>query len=255
VLIDRLIGRQASSAVAEEAIAQAESLEATSFADVVLDTTEGSVSELARSILTRMGSWPGPAPVAPARRVIPTEVAGPILWLWGPTGVGKSTIGFQAYLDLLHSGVTAAYVDVDQIGFCRPAGIDHRLRARNLAAVWSNCRQVGAEALVVVGPITEDDVRHYKGALPNSTFTWCGLGASPDELTRRILSRQAGGSWPQPGDPLRGRSKAELLGVAERTVQDGIALVGPGSVCIDTDRLSVAEAAGAVLDRWDRTRR
>ncbi|HET6874083.1 MAG TPA: AAA family ATPase [Acidimicrobiales bacterium] len=248
----RLALRRASPAMIEGAVVEAQKLEGTGFADVVLDTTGSSVDEIATTVMAELGEWPRAVRRPFIDPTDPPAAVGPVLWLWGPTGVGKSTIGFRAYLDLLSAGVPAAYVDVDQIGFCSTAPLDHRLRARNLAAVWSRFMAAGARALVAVGPVASPaDATCYTEALPPARITWCGLAAGEEALTRRILSRQAGGSWPQPGDPLRGRSTAELRKVAAAASSE--AVDGPG-VVIETDHLSVADAAAAVLARWDRGR-
>ena len=42
---------------------------------------------------------------------------GPVLWLCGVTGVGKSTVGYAVYRRAVSAGLMAAYVDLDQIGF------------------------------------------------------------------------------------------------------------------------------------------
>jgi hypothetical protein len=165
--------------------------------------------------------------------------------------VGKSTVGFRAYLAVLRSGVPAAYVDVDQLGFCAPDRTGPVLRARNLAALGAGFAAAGARALVVVGPVaTRSEASVYEQALPNVTFRWCRLHAGRPELTRRILSRREGGSWPQPGDPLRGRPVADLLDVADRAVADAQALErhGPG-LRIDVDDLAIDAAADTVLTR------
>jgi hypothetical protein len=174
-----------------------------------------------------------------------------MLWLCGPTGVGKSTVGFSAYLAVLRSGVPAAYVDVDQLGFCATKPTDHLLRARNVAALWANFLSVGAQALVVVGSIaTRSEAMVYEQALPTATFTWCRLHANRGELARRILSRREGGSWPQPGDPLSGQPIKDLLEVTNRVVADAQILErqGPG-LRIEVDDMAVEEAADAVLTR------
>jgi len=55
-----------------------------------------------------------------------------VLWLGGPSGVGKSTVGWE--LHQLLDGT--AYVDTDQLGLCYPETAadpcSHRLKARNL---------------------------------------------------------------------------------------------------------------------------
>jgi hypothetical protein len=59
-----------------------------------------------------------------------------------------------------------------------------------------------------------------------------------------------GGSWSQPGDPLRGRPIEDLLEVTNRVVADAPILErqGPG-LRIEVDRLAVEKAADAVLTR------
>ena len=249
----RLTARGAPPALIEESARQAAVLDRTRSPDAVLDTTGRSVGQVADDIMARLGQWP---PGDPARGLViepgpePAPVPGPVLLLWGAQGVGKSTVGFRAYLDLLESGVAAAYVDIDQIGFCGPGPVDHRLRARNLAAVWDRCRSAGAEALVAVGPVGSGSAAdHYRAALPEVAF--CGLGAGPEELRRRILSRQDGGSWAQPGDPLRGRTADELVRLADQIAVAADSEEGPGSgAWIPTDGLTVAQSAAAVMAAW-----
>jgi len=81
----------------------------------------------------------------------------------------------------------------------------------------------------------------------------CRLGAGRTELTRRIMSRRDGGSWPEPGDPLRGKSAEYLADVADRAAAeaDALDLSRTGSVLantrrIDTDGRSIAEAADLI---------
>jgi hypothetical protein len=174
-----------------------------------------------------------------------------VLWLSGPTGVGKSTIGFAAYLQILGTGRAAAYLDVDQVGFCSTALDDHELRARILVDLWNGFRAAGAGALVVVGPIDDHaagDV--YAAALAGVPTTHCRLHAGPAELTRRILSRRHGGSWHQPGDPLREQPEATLLAVAGAAVARDAELESAGiGVRIDTNGRTVEEIARSIVDR------
>src|SRR5215831_8510395 len=115
----------------------------------------------------------------------------------------------------LSSGATAAYVDLDQIGFIRPGSTsdpgNHRLKAGNLGVMWQTYHAAGARHLIATGPIDSNAVlRTYLRALPAASVTVCRLHAGSAELTRRIMTRGDGGSWPQPGDPLRGQP-AEFL--------------------------------------------
>ena len=256
-LVTRLGRRRGSTAQPDAALREGELLDQSMFTDWCVDTTGLSVDEVANRVCARIRDWPRVTSGIGGGQSWPPESAagepgpGEVLWLCGPTGVGKSTVGFSAYLAVLRSGVPAAYVDVDQVGFCATEPTDHLLRARNLAALWANFLSVGAQALVVVGPIaTRSEAMVYERALPTATFTWCRLHANRGELARRILSRREGGSWSQPGDPLSGRPIKDLLEVTNRVVADAQILErqGPG-LRIEVDDLVVEEAADAVLTR------
>jgi hypothetical protein len=61
---------------------------------------------------------------------------------------------------------------------------------------------------------------------------------------RRIMTRGVGGSWPQPGDPLRGRPTSYLSRVAEQAAADAHALDRTpfDALRIDTDRHTAGQA-------------
>jgi adenylylsulfate kinase-like enzyme len=242
---------------------EAAGLDQSSFADACVDTTGVPADEVARLVKAACRQWPGfsgdlaepGALVSDAARPgsIGAGAGGDVLLVCGPAGVGKSTVGFQFYLECLRAGLTAGYVDLDQIGFLRPADPGdtgrHRVKARNLAAMWRTYRGAGATHLVASGPIEDTTaLQAYAGALPAATITVCRLRAGKDELTKRILARGAGGSWPQPGDPLRGQPAEALLDAAARATEQAAALDSAklGSVVIDTDRCSPAEAAALI---------
>ena len=161
----RIQSRRGSLARAEDAIAEAVNLDSSRLAEPVVDTTHLTVEQTVQSVL-RVVRWPPagkpPEPVlaepAVAEPVVaepvvaepgfrpPSSAGGQIVWLCGPSGVGKSTIGFALYLGLRRAGLTGGYVDAGQVGFC--AGVApnvHRLKACNLAAVWEGFRAAGAQ--------------------------------------------------------------------------------------------------------------
>ena len=123
------------------------------------------------------------------------------------------------------------------------------LRARNLAALWTNYSNVGARLAVVVGCVsTRAEARLYEQAVPTATISWCQLRVNDAELIRRIVSRRDGGSWAQPGDPLRDRSEDELFAVASKAIAAGSLIDRNGiGVRVDVDDLDVASAAEHVL--------
>jgi adenylylsulfate kinase-like enzyme len=251
----RLRQRPGRFARHEVAVTEATALDRSTFAHWCIDTSGLSSDAAATRVLRALGDWPP----AGNERADPTgsddgtaaHGGGQVLWLSGTTGVGKSTVGFRAYLNVLRSGAHAAYVDVDQIGFCSVAPDDHPLRARNLAGLWTNFQDVGVRLAIVVGRVfTRSEALTYEQALPETRLSWYQLHVGDAELTRRILSRRDGGSWAQPGDPLRDRSRDELLAVAERAMTAGHLLdrhnIGQS---IDVDGLDAENAAVSLLKR------
>lgn len=235
-------------------------MDQSSFADAVVDTTGRQAAEVAASVRAACEDWPGfsgdflgyqvPCSDARSSDVRSSDIGGQVLLITGPTGVGKSTIGFPAYLSCLGAGLTAAYLDLDQLGFLRPADSgdpgSHRLKARNLAAMWRNYQAAGATHLVAVGPMSSDaDFQIYAEALRGASVTLARLRAGSDELRLRVASRGAGGSWPEPGDPLVGQPREFLAAIADQAVRESAALdqTGLGDVVIDTTGRSPAESA------------
>ena len=254
----RLTARRADADYIARAVAEAEVLDEGDSADLCIDTSGLAVDRVVALVRERTAGWTELAgPAGPSSTAGPgPRAGGQILWLCGPTGVGKSTAGFTVFLGhVLGAKIPGAFADLDQIGFYRPApsatGIDHTMRARILAGMWQNFRDAGAECLVVVGPAgSTTAIGTYARALPAATITVCRLHASAEELTRRIMLRgQGGGSWAQPGDPLKDRSAAYLSAAAGRAVADAAALErsAVGDVRLDTDGLTAREVADALI--------
>jgi broad-specificity NMP kinase len=261
----RLTGRHGSGGDSGEllnvTLSEADAFDASDFADVCIDITgmpPGGVAEVVRD---RCRGWPGFSGSLPRTRPAPgletngdaAGADGNILLICGPTGVGKSTVGFQLYLRYVRGGGTIGYVDLDQTGFVRPVpetdpGL-HRLKAGNLGAMWRTYHAAGARHLIATGPVESQAVlQTYIRALPAASITVCRLHAGPVDMTRRIMSRGDGGSWPQPGDPLRGQPAGYLRRVADQAIADDKALerAAVGTVRIDTDWQSAAEAADLI---------
>jgi adenylylsulfate kinase-like enzyme len=260
-LRQRILGRGGDSAAADDAQREADLYDAQQAA-LVVDTTDRSPDDVATEAVSRAGGLaaligrrPADPPMAhciSAPAVSPAGARPPVLLLCGPTGVGKSTVGFEIYLRGLRAGQTAAYIDLDQLGFWHSAQAEadrDALKAGNLAAVWANFQAAGAQQLVLTGPVgSERAAATYSAALPSADVTICRLHAGLPDLARRIETRGRGGSWPQPGDPLAGQSSEFLRRVAEQAASDGAELdTAAIGVRVDTDGRSVAEVADLVL--------
>lgn len=103
---------------------------------MLVDTTDGPVAKVAALVRDSCPDWPGfhargsgrgAAAINPGTTADPDNdasdgLAGSILLICGPTGVGKSTIGFELHLAHLRGGLTAGYVDLDQLAFINAQG-------------------------------------------------------------------------------------------------------------------------------------
>ncbi|MDF5758333.1 hypothetical protein [Spongiactinospora sp. TRM90649] len=191
-------------------------------------------------------SAPLPQPHAPGTAVRSRGV--PLLWVCGARAVGKSSVGWEIFMRLVRDGVTAAYVDLAQLGFVTPAPADdpggHRLRARALGVVWAEYAAMGARRLILSGDAPGHGiVRLYIDAVPGAEPVVCRLRAAPDRLAERLLRRGRGEGPPLPGDDLLGLPAASLLRHVERSALD----TGHADIAVDTSHLTVAQAADLVL--------
>lgn len=184
------------------------------------------------------------------------DVPGEILWLCGPTAIGKSTVGWAAYQQSRFAGQHTAFLDLDQVGFCRPDSAadpgNHRLKAGNLAAVWRNYHERGTQRLVVVGPLERPEaVQTYLSALPAADFTICRLHASRSGLLERV-ALNGKGAWPGawlPGSEWKNLSEDDLHRIGEQAWADAVTLESAGVVdfSVETDGRDAREIAKHIL--------
>ena len=167
-----------------------------------------------------------------------------MLWLHGPSGVGKSTAAWELFTRLSGDGMPVAHVDVDYLSMCygpptsenwapEPADdpVRYRLKTVNLDAVAANARDAGAAGLIVSGIV--DPVRGIDtDLLPNAALTAIRLRAEPEEIRRRLTVR---------GRP--GESFDEIL--RDAAALDRADFPG-GGACVDTTGLGVDEVLAQV---------
>jgi broad-specificity NMP kinase len=160
----------------------------------------------------------------------------PVLWLCGPSGVGKTTVAWEIYSRLADAGARVGYVDIDQLGMCYPAPASdpgrHRLQADNLHAVVAGYRAAGARCVVVSGVV--DPVHGVDaGRIPNAALVLCRLRADGDELARRLVGRHGDAEW-----VAQALAEAEALDASD-----------PGGRCVDTSGRGPAEVVRLVQER------
>lgn len=121
----------------------------------------------------------------------------PAIFVTGTVGAGKSGVAGEMQHLLGRRDVPHAGVDVDTLTACWPAPPDDRFNTRvmlkNLACVWSNYRQAGAERLVVAGVLERrEELDGYHEAIPGLLPVVCRLVASTATLRQRLGQREIG---------------------------------------------------------------
>ena len=214
---------------------------------VLVDTGEGSPLDVARRVLEAIRASAPSAAVSASRPRSPAPSfegsgRGRAVLICGPAGVGKSTVGFGLFMNLLATGRAGAYLDLQQLGFLAGVSFDassrHAIIADCVADLWEQYRAVGAQDLVLTGQIEQpDDVQRYRDALGATPLVVSRLQASPEGLRERITARSRGAGPRLAGDALLGLSADDAEAVLERSLaqQAHLEQVGVGDVVLDTE--------------------
>src|SRR5262245_17978721 len=255
-LRQRLVARGWHEEMVSGSLEYASAQERSTFVQARIDTTEHSVDEVVRLALDSLPIRPAAhvgSTKGPGDRDVPTGTD-TVLVLCGPTGVGKSTVGWHVFQRMTQAGVTTAFVDIGQLGFLYLAGEKptdkHRVQARTASAMWSTFKAAGARALVLNGSIRSDDgVTSYVSCFPNSARTICQLLAAETELADRIGRRAASTGPRLAGDALIGLGPKEISVVVAEAVEElsDLATSEQVDVRIDTNGLSASVVGDLVL--------
>lgn len=178
----------------------------------------------------------------------------PVLWIYGADAVGKSTVGWELYTLLVDRGHAAAYLDTDYLGFCTPQPEDRaRLVEANLAGLWPNFQEAGADLLVVSGiMITEDHRRRFESAIANSHLHLTLLTASAQIQRERVLGR-ADAEAQTRGQTVSSARQQELESYAESSAAFARLLKSTSAMAdliLDSDIASPAELAEQISTHW-----
>lgn len=231
---------------------------------VVVDTSLGAPLDVALRVAEIIRSTPSAsARPSPASRSAAPDAAGTgggrAVLVCGPTGVGKSAVGFGLFADLLGDGRTAAYLDLQQLGFLAdlPDGApdSHEVVAACVGDLWEQYRTVGAQDLVLSGEVDQEaDVQRYRNALGGTSLTVCRLDTTADVLRDRILARTYGGGPPLAGDTLLGLTAAEADVVLHEalTQQAQLETADIADIVLDTASKSAEEVIRSARTAFDR---
>ncbi|WP_151081421.1 AAA family ATPase [Nocardioides cynanchi] len=249
-LTRRLEARGVDAEWVADALEEAHDLAAAGLLDRVVDTGSAAVPEVAaavRSALSEAAPADGTGePDDPP--TLPDQVTR-ALWVTGPTAVGKSTVGFGIFL-ALRDETTAAYLDLEQLGFSR--GIDADVRIANAATAWRCFRAGGAQRLVVTGPLRSAAERvQLERMLAPTPLRVVGLTTSEASYGERVAARGRGEAPELAGDTLVGASEEQLAAVARRGwAEQRDTGTAPWDASYDTTGRSAAEVGAEVLGDW-----
>jgi hypothetical protein len=122
----------------------------------------------------------------------------PTLVISGTIGSGKTAIATDIGEVLAEQGRTGAVIDLDWLGWvCGPpgerSGDVEGLILKNLAAVWPNFRDAGAEYLVLSRVIqSTSQLDALRQAIPQARLTVVRLVGSPETIAERLRRRDTG---------------------------------------------------------------
>jgi hypothetical protein len=139
-LRERLAARGWPSEAADEAMIMMSDLADAPFVTTVIDTTGHDLAGLARDAATVVTA----ASSNPDTQELPECSVGAVTIIIGPRAVGKSAVSWGMAMSRWVSGEPTVYVDLDQVGFLRPAPSDASLQAANLGVIWRNALSRGA---------------------------------------------------------------------------------------------------------------
>jgi adenylylsulfate kinase-like enzyme len=245
-----------------QAVREAVDLDHSDLVHPVIDTQDTTVEEATRRVAALLGADVETC-ITDASRVDvrssaldgyrPALAAGRVIFICGPTGVGKSAVAWELFTRLRAAGRTAGFVDLAQIGFLspgRPEDPDHvRLKSANLAALWDTFAAAGADHVVVNGSIaSEYEVQAYRAVLPHAEVTICRLTADEPSLRSRVFERRLGEGLPLAGDNLKGQPDDKLhVLLHEAARMDQLLNASDlGDVLIDTTGASIDGVATAI---------
>ena len=163
----------------------------------------------------------------------------------GPPGVGKTSVGWRVFDRCTSLGLNPAFADLDLLGAAWPAPDDDprqsRLKATNLAAVWSNYLQAGSRRLIVAGVVENLVERRLLETAAQGPTLICRLDAPDAELAERIHGRA------------RDSDEAKIVArAAELSAQ--LAADDVSDFSVHTGGRTIDDVADEVLTFWQRHR-
>jgi len=245
-LRERLAARGWPSEAADEAVIMMSGLADAPFVTTVIDTTGRDPIDLARDAATLVTATSR----TPQTQELQECSGGEVTIIIGPRGVGKSSVSWGLAMRRWASAERTVYVDLDQVGFLRPAPSDAWLRAANLGVIWRNALSCGANRLIANGIVsTNEDLAILRHAVRPAPVHALRLAANPDTLWERIRARCVGSPARLINDDLENATPDVQHHVHRLAVGQNVeyAASNLGDEVIDTTNLCIEEAVEQAL--------
>ena len=216
-------------------------------------TERGSPSEVARRVLDVARTLPVPssARAEESRHSTAAAEVGRAVLITGSRVVGKSTVGWHAFMRAREQKIPTAFMDLRQLGFHGHAGgpTDHALQAAAAGALWRVFRARGNQLLLLNGT-TDNAARAelYADHLDGTPMTTVRLTATPSELTARARARARGEMAPLAGDDMFGATEDVLQLILDDARRPQESTTPRNDLLLDTTDLAPADAARMILD-------
>lgn len=77
-----------------------------------------------------------------------------VVFIGGPSGAGKTSVGFEMHAQLSAGDVSHCVIDGDFLDMAHPVPWEHGLAEANLSAMWTNYRALGYNRLIYMNTVS-----------------------------------------------------------------------------------------------------
>ena len=122
-------------------------------------------------------------------------MGGEVAFIGGPSGVGKTSVGFEMHAQLRAKNVAHCVIDGDFLDMAHPTPWEHGLAERNLSAMWTNYQALGYNRLIYTNtvsvlPTVMDSLFHAMGRDVEAVAVL--LTCTEDTARKRLSQRERG---------------------------------------------------------------
>lgn len=123
-------------------------------------------------------------------------MVGEVAFIGGPSGVGKTSVGFEMHAQLSARDVSHCVIDGDFLDMAHPVPGEHGLAEANLSAIWANYRALGYNRLIYTNTVSvlPTVMESLLEAMGRDVDAVAILLTCTEETARKRLSRREQGS-------------------------------------------------------------